>query len=153
MRFCLLALAVGIGSGCSTTATVRGTLLYEEAPGVRPTEYRYEATESFDTSGLAVWCGLTAVFYGGACWAYLALPFEDHKAIAIGHARDDANRIGRCVALRDLEVKGGGAAGLRSFTVRRPDGGELGIFDVQNMCTQKPLPPAAPTAAIGDPAS
>lgn len=24
---------------------------------------------------MPLWCGLTAIFYGGACWAYVAMPF------------------------------------------------------------------------------
>ncbi len=25
--------------------------------------------------GMPLWCGLSAIFYGGACWAYLGMPF------------------------------------------------------------------------------
>ncbi len=35
---------------------------------------------SYDVGGgMPLWCGLTAIFYGGACWAYLAMPFVPHE--------------------------------------------------------------------------
>jgi len=31
---------------------------------------------SYDVGGgMPLWCGLSAIFYGGACWAYLGMPF------------------------------------------------------------------------------
>lgn len=31
---------------------------------------------SYDVGGaMPLWCGLTFIFYGGACWAYVAMPF------------------------------------------------------------------------------
>ena len=33
--------------------------------------------------GMPLWCGLTAIFYGGACWAYVAMPFVPQEETAI----------------------------------------------------------------------
>lgn len=31
---------------------------------------------SYDVGGgMPLWCGLSAIFYGGACWAYLGMPY------------------------------------------------------------------------------
>ena len=41
--------------------------------------------------GLPVWCPLTAIFYGGACWFYLGMPFESMEVRAVKDATTDLN--------------------------------------------------------------
>lgn len=41
----------------------------------------------FEVGGLKTWCWITGVFYGGACWAYLALPFDKKEKQMIGVSR------------------------------------------------------------------
>lgn len=42
-----------------------------------PQYYTYE--ETVKTKGAAWACGLTAIFYGGACWGYLGQPYESSE--------------------------------------------------------------------------
>jgi hypothetical protein len=71
---------------------------------------RYEG--DIDTSGFALACGLTAIFYGGACWAYVALPHDD-----------DIDEM-RARATAKLEAKG-----VKNFQLLREDARKL---DVEN---------------------
>jgi hypothetical protein len=34
----------------------------------------YVYQKSYDTSSIAVFCGLSAIFFGGACWYYTVMP-------------------------------------------------------------------------------
>lgn len=34
----------------------------------------YVYQKSYDTSSIAVFCGLSAIFFGGACWYYVVMP-------------------------------------------------------------------------------
>jgi hypothetical protein len=142
----LLALALAAGllsSACTSVQTrVKGTLLVERSVGAAPEQFRYETVESHGTVGLAVLCFLTVTFYGGGCWAYLALPFDDHEIAALEHARTDGASIGRCVALQNLEVEGAGYRATSPIVkVTAPNGRELNPFEIQHLCD----PPAAPT--------
>lgn len=50
----------------------------------------YERT--YDVSGgMPFWCGLSAIFYGGACWAYLLMPFPPDKEHVLKDATADLN--------------------------------------------------------------
>lgn len=50
----------------------------------------YERT--YDVSGgMPFWCGLSVVFYGGACWAYLIMPFPPDEKKAVRDATTDLN--------------------------------------------------------------
>ncbi len=41
--------------------------------------------------GIPFWCPLTIVFYGGACWTYLAMPFVSQENRFIQDAVTDLN--------------------------------------------------------------
>lgn len=131
MRAAVLTVLL-VASACSTTTTVRGTVLIDVG-GSQPTAYEYEATESHSTTGLAVFCFLTAIYYGGACWAYLALPFDDHEARAIDNAQLDIARLGRCAVLMAPTVTGGGPGGPRRWQLRR-GGALVHPLDVNKLC-------------------
>jgi hypothetical protein len=54
-----------------------GTMIYEK---------------SYDVGGgMPLWCGLTAIFYGGACWAYLGMPFVPQEERIVKEATEVAN--------------------------------------------------------------
>lgn len=54
-----------------------GTMLYERSYNVG--------------GGMPLWCGLTAIFYGGACWAYLGMPFVPHEEKLVKDATQELN--------------------------------------------------------------
>jgi hypothetical protein len=35
--------------------------------------------KSYSTSNLQLWCIITGIIYGGACWAYLAMPLTNQR--------------------------------------------------------------------------
>lgn len=41
--------------------------------------------------GIPLWCGLSAIFYGGACWAYLAMPFVPQQDKFVNDAVTELN--------------------------------------------------------------
>lgn len=49
--------------------------------------FTYEKT--YSTTGSAVGCWLTAIFYGGWCWAYLAKPFGSEIEILTAEAQGE----------------------------------------------------------------
>lgn len=57
--------------------------------------------------GMPLWCGLTAIFYGGACWAYLGMPFVPQEKKAVSDATSVVNsKLGATdVVLEDPIVK------------------------------------------------
>jgi hypothetical protein len=158
MRTFALLAALAVASACSTTTTVRGTVLVDTgAP--QPEAYEYEATESHSTTGLAALCFVTAYFYGGACWAYLALPFDDHEALAMSNANLDVMRIGKCAILMSPVVSGGGPGGTRQWALKR-NGATVNPFEVNKLCDPRPVaapapvaPPPSPSPAPQAPAS
>jgi hypothetical protein len=66
-------------------------------------EIYYTFEKPLDISGTAVACYLTAIAYGGWCWAYLGVPFEaDRKAfIAEAHDRLEDQLQGRWYMIGD----------------------------------------------------
>lgn len=47
---------------------------------------------SYDVGGaMPLWCGLSAIFYGGACWAYLAIPFAPAEERFVKDATAELN--------------------------------------------------------------
>lgn len=56
---------------------------------------------------MPLWCGLTAIFYGGACWVYLAMPFVPAENQIAKDATDIVNtKLGaNDVVLECPEVK------------------------------------------------
>ncbi|MES2525471.1 MAG: hypothetical protein V4598_00225 [Bdellovibrionota bacterium] len=40
---------------------------------------------------MPLWCGLSAIFYGGACWAYLAMPFVPQQDKFVSDATAELN--------------------------------------------------------------
>ncbi len=41
--------------------------------------------------GMPLWCGLSAIFYGGVCWAYLAMPFGHQQETLVQDATSELN--------------------------------------------------------------
>ncbi|MFL5785604.1 MAG: hypothetical protein ACJ76H_13390 [Bacteriovoracaceae bacterium] len=55
--------------------------------------------------GMPLWCGLTAIFYGGACWAYLGMPFVPMEERAVKDATTVVNtKLGTTDAFLDGPV-------------------------------------------------
>jgi hypothetical protein len=157
MKSILIAsiLVLVLGTSCTSVQTrVSGTLLVDRSQDEAPVQFSYEAVESHSTIGLAVACLLTGIYYGGACWAYLALPFDDHEILALEHAREDAMQLGRCAALTSLRVDGAGySAQSRKVRVVSPSGVELNELEIRRLCERpaRRRPPAPPDEDHADP--
>lgn len=47
---------------------------------------------SYDVGGgMPLWCGLSAIFYGGACWVYLAMPIVPQEQKLLKDATEELN--------------------------------------------------------------
>lgn len=153
-----LALISSLAMSCTTTAGVKATLFYDPPGGTAgaPEEITLDYEETFSTSSLATVCALTAVLYGGACWAYLAVPFEADDATALVNARAEAMGLGRCIGVKSMVVVSARAAhgvpGERFVVVRRQDGQVVAPAEARRLCEHQPepTPPAAATDSGGD---
>ncbi|MFN7130695.1 MAG: hypothetical protein ACK4N5_01350 [Myxococcales bacterium] len=82
-------------TGCTsvtlrTTARIdRQALADETMLAEQQKTLEYEQVRQYPTHGTAVACFLTVVFYGGACWAYLAMPYDSHEAQAKSDAKQE----------------------------------------------------------------
>lgn len=130
---------------CATVQTrVTGDLLVSRDDEA-PTAYGYEAVETHSMTGTMVACILTGIFYGGACWAYLAAPYDGDKRAALEHAHEDATRIGRCTDLVSLKVEHAGWRNdPRSFHVKTASGRLLTPREVDELCRAGAAPAAVP---------
>lgn len=55
--------------------------------------------------GMPLWCGLTAILYGGACWAYLGMPFVPMEDRAVQDATTVVNtKLGGTDAVLEAPV-------------------------------------------------
>lgn len=61
-----------------TSSSGNGSLVYERS--------------YFVGGGMPLWCGLTVIFYGGACWAYLAMPFLPQQEKFLSDATHELNQ-------------------------------------------------------------
>lgn len=60
--------------------------------------------KSYPVGGaMPLWCGLTVIFYGGACWAYLGMPFVPQEERFLKEA---AQAINREKGVSDAELVG-----------------------------------------------
>ena len=146
----LIAFVVLAGSSCATVTTqTTGDLVITRAPNVAPEHYTIEVIESHETTGLMVGCILTGIFYGGACWAYLATPFTDHREAAERHAVAEGARIGTCaeVVVTKVERAGWNGPTTRQVTVR--DQETVSISTGSNLCAA----PAPDDGAGGQPST
>lgn len=50
-------------------------------------DYHYE--KSYDLANQPAICALTGIFFGGACWFYLAMPNTKHEDAVIADANDE----------------------------------------------------------------
>lgn len=101
LRSPILALTLLAAAGCGTVrfeyeADIdvddgrEGTLFYER---------------SYDAGGHQVACAITAIFYGGWCWAYLAMPTDEQEA----RLRRDAEDYAAEKAKEDVSLRYGRA--------------------------------------------
>ena len=134
------ALALLLCSCTSVQTRTKGDLLVYKDEQAKPEIYGYEAVESHDIGGLALWCGFTAIFYGGACWGYLAQPGETERRKAIEHAKEDALKIGRCAKTVGLDTSGAGwSSAPRVLKVLTASGRALTEHEVDNLCVQQDM--------------
>lgn len=54
-------------------------------------KFTYE--KSYNTRSLKIWCPLTAIFYGGACWFYLVMPTTGDNEIARSDAYESLDQL------------------------------------------------------------
>lgn len=79
---------------------------------------------SYDVGGgMPLWCGLTAIFYGGACWAYLAMPFVPQEKAFVKDATEALNEeLGTSEAvLESPEVERLSWTSAETFVQLNPD--------------------------------
>ena len=70
---------IALSSGCATfRAEYRATIIAKASADAEMKEHTFVYEESRPTE-LRLWCALTAVIDGGACWAYLGLPYEEDE--------------------------------------------------------------------------
>jgi len=67
-----LIFAVFLSSCSSARLKYTGSIITEKTE--QPSSFVYEG--NYEVGDLRIWCILTAIFYGGACWAYITLPTE-----------------------------------------------------------------------------
>src|ERR1043166_9251623 len=152
------AAAVVAASGCvavqvKTTADV----IVETSTG--HDHYEYEGIESFDTAPIALLCVITVVWYGGACWAYLAMPFDDQERAGTEHAKRDVGGGGECAHLRETKVEkiGWTPIGDRKAKLTTLNGDVVRLADAQRtLCShatsaRAPPPPDEPTPTATSP--
>jgi hypothetical protein len=103
-RRLLLSLLV-TGTGCSVVS-LRTSGLVRSMRGDAPL-LRYERVETYPVpSGLPGLCAATGIFYGGGCWAYLALPDGYQKVQALQVAAQDVRSLfGTCAHLEGAVVE------------------------------------------------
>lgn len=84
--------------------------------------YRYG--ESFSMDYLPIWCGVSAVFYGGACWLYLAAPFYGDMPVVSDNAMKNLKMVlgNRKFTVAEEEViLGGYYDATPTYELRSPD--------------------------------
>jgi hypothetical protein len=82
LRYGVIAALIFISSGCGSIRMQYGARV--EAENGRTGNFVFE--KSYDLGSLPVLCGLTAIWFGGACWFYLAHPTVPNS----NAVRDDA---------------------------------------------------------------
>lgn len=85
-----------------TTGTVMVVALVDDDGGAR--FHPFEAVDSQPLTSTALACILTGWLSGGACWAWLAMPFDSQVRESSMQARQDVARLGPCAHLIDIEV-------------------------------------------------
>ena len=91
-----------IGSGCSTIRMSYDA--HVQTTDGHSGDFEYEA--SYDVGSYPVLCGLTAIFFGGACWFYVVMPTSGQKT-QVKHdaeAKLDALMSGREYTLSEKET-------------------------------------------------
>lgn len=73
MKTFLFSLAI-LSTGCSSMH-----LQYDADIKTEQGIAHYTFQKSYSTSGMAWACGFTAIFYGGACWAYKSKPWNSEE--------------------------------------------------------------------------
>ncbi len=82
MKTILLVMLVFLSFSCSTIR-MQVKAPYKSSQGNG--HVTYERSYSVG-GGMPLWCGLTVIFYGGACWAYVGMPFVPHENMIIKDA-------------------------------------------------------------------
>lgn len=112
----------------------------------------YEAWDSHNVSGIAIGCIVTAWFYGGACWAYLATPFEDQSFESFEAAKRDVARLGGCAHIVSSRIRRvGWDLRQREARLQTLGGRTLRDEDLKRLCTptsQTPSPTVVPVPTV-----
>ena len=79
-------LKLGVLFGCLTclnTGCSSMTLQYSAELQTDKGQAHYTYEKTYGLQSAETWCWITAIFYGGSCWAYLGQPYENReRAIA-----------------------------------------------------------------------
>lgn len=94
-------ISVSLLTSCTTSSakytadvTVRG--YPDENRNQTEREFKVEYEDSFDTKPLAISCWITGLFYGGSCWAYLAMPTPSQQKLLAKKAEENLRaRVGK----------------------------------------------------------
>lgn len=115
--------------------------------GVRLLNYAAEDTHPMTLTAVA--CIFTALFYGGACWSYAFVPFDDQEHQARMLARTDILREVPCGRLVDFETEVvGWLPARRRFTVEDSLHHVLTPEEMAALCGRRtPQPPSSSTPA------
>jgi hypothetical protein len=117
----------------------------------------YAAEDTHPMTLTAVACIFTALFYGGACWSYAFVPFDDQEHEARMLARADILREVPCGRLVDFETEVvGWLPARRRFTVEDSLHRVLTPEEMAALCGRRtPKPPsstpAPPPSSLTDP--
>lgn len=115
-------------------------------PAGEPRSLKYRSVSTHSLGGLAAGCAVSAIFYGGACWYYLALPNGNDIEAERRRVYRVAEEIGTCAFVDEVRVVrtswGSGTSAPPELTTSTGD--RLAMADLRGSCE--------PSTAIATPA-
>lgn len=113
--------------------------------------YDYESVDTAPLTGLAIACILTATLYGGACWAYAAVPFDGQVSEQRNLARADVRRDLPCGRLLDIDVEAVGWSVTRRAFAINEGARTFSPAELQALCRRDPAQAQSMTPATTTP--
>ena len=104
MRAIILSLVV-LSLGCTTVSIKAQGAVELTRPGQPPERADVVAYKNESLSGVSALCFLTAIFYGGGCWAYLAYPTGDERAAFEKEVTESINTAGTCAKVTFIRAE------------------------------------------------
>jgi hypothetical protein len=133
---------------CSTIAVRTTAELIINRPNQPPERLAYENVGTYSLSGLSGLCIITGIFYGGACWYYLALPDSDETGAERRQVNSLVTRMGSCAITSDVrtEQTAWGSVPGTWPKITAANGRQLSMAELDGACNPKP-PEPDPTPA------